>query len=188
MAQLQRLGVLARMFCKKLFFVVVLTLWLLVLGFTYLHVRLVKLRYQNCAAELHVSHESAASHAYRSFLSNEKSNPYCFITSWLILNPKRLETVISESYKTFLFVFQVNNSNKKEWNGMMGELLGGLADMIVAPLTINNERAQYIEFSKPFKYQGLTILVKKVGCPISPQIEMNLERNNTHLLPTFILL
>uniref|UniRef100_A0A8D3CHS7 Glutamate receptor n=1 Tax=Scophthalmus maximus TaxID=52904 RepID=A0A8D3CHS7_SCOMX len=49
----------------------------------------------------------------------------------------------------------------KEWNGMMGELLGGLADMIVAPLTINNERAQYIEFSKPFKYQGLTILVKK---------------------------
>lgn len=58
---------------------------------------------------------------------------------------------------------QVNNSNKKEWNGMMGELLSGQADMIVAPLTINNERAQYIEFSKPFKYQGLTILVKKVG-------------------------
>lgn len=45
---------------------------------------------------------------------------------------------------------------------MMGELLSGQADMIVAPLTINNERAQYIEFSKPFKYQGLTILVKKV--------------------------
>lgn len=67
---------------------------------------------------------------------------------------------------------QVNNSNKKEWNGMMGELLGGLADMIVAPLTINNERAQYIEFSKPFKYQGLTILVKKVHLlPPSPRVE-----------------
>lgn len=65
---------------------------------------------------------------------------------------------------------QVNNSNKKEWNGMMGELLGGLADMIVAPLTINNERAQYIEFSKPFKYQGLTILVKKVCPRIPPKI------------------
>lgn len=61
-----------------------------------------------------------------------------------------------------LALWQVNNSNKKEWNGMMGELLSGQADMIVAPLTINNERAQYIEFSKPFKYQGLTILVKKV--------------------------
>lgn len=64
---------------------------------------------------------------------------------------------------TGCIALQVNNSNKKEWNGMMGELLSGQADMIVAPLTINNERAQYIEFSKPFKYQGLTILVKKVG-------------------------
>lgn len=63
---------------------------------------------------------------------------------------------------------------------MMGELLSGQADMIVAPLTINNERAQYIEFSKPFKYQGLTILVKKVWAgwdilsnrevPLAPQL------------------
>lgn len=37
------------------------------------------------------------------------------------------------------------------------------ADMIVAPLTINPERAEFIEFSKPFKYQGITILEKKVG-------------------------
>ena len=36
------------------------------------------------------------------------------------------------------------------------------ADLIVAPLTINPERAEHIDFSKPFKYQGLTILVKKV--------------------------
>uniref|UniRef100_A0A3B4WZB6 Glutamate ionotropic receptor NMDA type subunit 1 n=1 Tax=Seriola lalandi dorsalis TaxID=1841481 RepID=A0A3B4WZB6_SERLL len=67
---------------------------------------------------------------------------------------------------------RVNNSNKKEWNGMMGELLGGLADMIVAPLTINNERAQYIEFSKPFKYQGLTILVKKVNSPWKQNVSL----------------
>ena len=38
--------------------------------------------------------------------------------------------------------------------------------MIVAPLTINPERAQVIEFSKPFKYQGITILEKKVGLSI----------------------
>lgn len=36
------------------------------------------------------------------------------------------------------------------------------ADMILAPLTINPERAEFIEFSKPFKYQGITILEKKV--------------------------
>jgi len=45
---------------------------------------------------------------------------------------------------------------------MMGELVSGKADMIVAPLTISPDRAEIIDFSKPFKYQGLTILVKKV--------------------------
>ena len=45
---------------------------------------------------------------------------------------------------------------------MVGELVNGKADLIVAPLTINPERAEHIDFSKPFKYQGLTILVKKV--------------------------
>ncbi|XP_070556679.1 glutamate receptor ionotropic, NMDA 1-like isoform X2 [Ptychodera flava] len=54
-----------------------------------------------------------------------------------------------------------SGNTKKSWNGMVGELVDGVADMIVAPLTINNERAQYIDFSVPFKYQGLTILVKK---------------------------
>ncbi|XP_022901421.1 glutamate [NMDA] receptor subunit 1 [Onthophagus taurus] len=54
-----------------------------------------------------------------------------------------------------------NNSTKKEWSGLIGELVSERADMIVAPLTINPERAEYIEFSKPFKYQGITILEKK---------------------------
>lgn len=51
---------------------------------------------------------------------------------------------------------------KKEWTGLIGEIVNERADMIVAPLTINPERAEFIEFSKPFKYQGITILEKKV--------------------------
>lgn len=46
---------------------------------------------------------------------------------------------------------------------MVGELLDGSADLIVGPLTINPERAESIAFSKPFKYQGFTVLVKKVS-------------------------
>lgn len=57
---------------------------------------------------------------------------------------------------------QKNGTGKKEWNGLIGELVYDRADMIVAPLTINPERAQVIDFSKPFKYQGITILEKKV--------------------------
>jgi ionotropic glutamate receptor NMDA 1 len=45
---------------------------------------------------------------------------------------------------------------------MIGEVLAEKADLIVASMTISNERANVIDFSKPFKYQGLTILVKKV--------------------------
>ncbi|XP_022111987.1 glutamate receptor ionotropic, NMDA 1-like [Acanthaster planci] len=55
----------------------------------------------------------------------------------------------------------VNGTERKRWTGMIGELVDDKADMIMAPLTINNERARYIDFSKPYKYQGLTILVKK---------------------------
>uniref|UniRef100_Q0VIP5 Glutamate [NMDA] receptor subunit 1 n=1 Tax=Lymnaea stagnalis TaxID=6523 RepID=Q0VIP5_LYMST len=54
-----------------------------------------------------------------------------------------------------------NVSDKKFWNGMMGELMRQEADLIVAPLTINPERANDIDFTKPFKYQGLNILVRK---------------------------
>ena len=50
---------------------------------------------------------------------------------------------------------------KKEWSGLIGEIVSERADLIVAPLTINPERAEFIEFSKPFKYQGITILEKK---------------------------
>ena len=55
-----------------------------------------------------------------------------------------------------------NRTEKQEWNGLIGELVKEHADMIVAPLTINPQRAQVMEFSKPFKYQGITILQKRV--------------------------
>ena len=44
----------------------------------------------------------------------------------------------------------------------MGEVLSDRADLILAPFTITPERASYVDFTKPFKYQGITILVKRV--------------------------
>jgi len=52
---------------------------------------------------------------------------------------------------------------KTGWNGLMSELLSDKADLILAPFTINPERAAVADFTKPFKYQGITILVKRVG-------------------------
>ena len=43
--------------------------------------------------------------------------------------------------------------------------------MIVAPLTINQERSKVIDFSKPYKYQGLAILIKRVSIKHTPFIQ-----------------
>lgn len=64
---------------------------------------------------------------------------------------------------------------------MIGDLKNNQADMIVAPLTINPERAETIDFSKPFKYQGLTILVKKVNCYYSLLVNIIVHLLNTSM-------
>lgn len=53
-------------------------------------------------------------------------------------------------------------NGSKVWNGLVGELVSAKADMVVAPLTINPDRAKVIDFSKPFKYQGIAMLQKKM--------------------------
>ncbi|CAG5119893.1 unnamed protein product [Candidula unifasciata] len=51
----------------------------------------------------------------------------------------------------------INNT----WNGIMGELISGEADLAVAPLTITAERERYVDFSKHFMDLGVTIMIKK---------------------------
>ncbi|KAH9398639.1 Glutamate receptor ionotropic, NMDA 1 [Tyrophagus putrescentiae] len=51
--------------------------------------------------------------------------------------------------------------NPRRWTGLVGELVYKHVDMVVAPLTANPERSQVISFSKPFKYEGITILQKR---------------------------
>ncbi|KAH9380360.1 hypothetical protein HPB48_014527 [Haemaphysalis longicornis] len=47
------------------------------------------------------------------------------------------------------------------WTNITDDLVRGVSDMIIAPLTITPERSMEIDFTKPFKYQGITILAKK---------------------------
>ena len=57
---------------------------------------------------------------------------------------------------------ELTSNGTKRWNGLVGELVYKKADMIIAPLTINPERSKVIEFSKPFKYQGIAMLQKRI--------------------------
>ncbi|CAG5127476.1 unnamed protein product [Candidula unifasciata] len=47
-----------------------------------------------------------------------------------------------------------------EWNGMLGELLSGNATMSVAPLSINAQREEAVDFTKPFKTRYISVLMR----------------------------
>ncbi|CAI2353310.1 unnamed protein product [Caenorhabditis sp. 36 PRJEB53466] len=46
------------------------------------------------------------------------------------------------------------------WDGMIGEILRGEAEMAVAPLTVNYRRSEAVDFTKPFLSLGISILYK----------------------------
>ncbi|CAI4225801.1 unnamed protein product [Auanema sp. JU1783] len=46
------------------------------------------------------------------------------------------------------------------WDGMIGEILRGEAEMAVAPLTVNFRRSEVVDFTKPFLSLGISILYK----------------------------
>nr|XP_020449302.1 glutamate receptor 1 isoform X1 [Monopterus albus] len=57
--------------------------------------------------------------------------------------------------------YGARDPDNKMWNGMVGELVYGKADVAVAPLTITLVREEVIDFSKPFMSLGISIMIKK---------------------------
>ncbi|KHN72930.1 Glutamate receptor 1 [Toxocara canis] len=47
------------------------------------------------------------------------------------------------------------------WDGLIGALLSGDADVCVASLTINQDRERVVDFSKPYMTTGISIMIKK---------------------------
>ncbi|XP_078533113.1 glutamate receptor 2 isoform X4 [Lissotriton helveticus] len=57
--------------------------------------------------------------------------------------------------------YGARDQETKIWNGMVGELVYGKADIAIAPLTITLVREEVIDFSKPFMSLGISIMIKK---------------------------
>lgn len=47
------------------------------------------------------------------------------------------------------------------WNGMIGEVISGVADMAITDLTITSKREEAVDFTLPFMNTGISILFKK---------------------------
>ncbi|XP_023670807.1 glutamate receptor ionotropic, NMDA 2A-like isoform X1 [Paramormyrops kingsleyae] len=54
------------------------------------------------------------------------------------------------------------------WNGMVGEVVYKKAVMAVGSLTINEERAEVIDFSVPFVETGISVMVSRSNGTVSP--------------------
>ncbi|VDN02209.1 unnamed protein product [Thelazia callipaeda] len=64
-----------------------------------------------------------------------------------------------------IFIAEGNKYGQRQddgsWDGMIGYLLNEMADVAVAPLTINQARERVVDFSKPFMTTGISIMIKK---------------------------
>lgn len=58
---------------------------------------------------------------------------------------------------------QASSMQGMKWSGLIGELVSKRADMAFAPLTITPSRAQVVDFSKPFKFHGFSILLRRAS-------------------------
>lgn len=67
-----------------------------------------------------------------------------------------LYQVADNSYGSYDWV-----NETRLWNGLVADVVNRKADMVVAPLTVNPQRAHVIDFSKPFKYQGIAMIQKR---------------------------
>uniref|UniRef100_A0A3Q3KMN4 Glutamate receptor n=1 Tax=Mastacembelus armatus TaxID=205130 RepID=A0A3Q3KMN4_9TELE len=95
---------------------------------------------------------------HEQFVGNDRYEGYCAELASEIAKhvgfSYRLELVADGKYGA-------KDPDTKMWNGMVGELVYGKADMAVAPLTITLVREQVIDFTKPFMSLGISIMIKK---------------------------
>ncbi|XP_028838199.1 glutamate receptor 1b isoform X1 [Denticeps clupeoides] len=95
---------------------------------------------------------------HEKLVGNDKYEGYCVELAAEIAKhvgySYRLEIVGDGKYGA-------RDSETKMWNGMVGELVYGKADVAVAPLTITLVREEVIDFSKPFMSLGISIMIKK---------------------------
>jgi len=86
-----------------------------------------------------------------------------------------LVDMMKELSKMLGFTFNIHDNPDKRygqniggtWNGMIGEVISGEADIALADMTITSTREEAIDFTHPFLYVGLGVLGFKGTAPKS---------------------
>ncbi|KAI8508399.1 Glutamate receptor 2, partial [Branchiostoma belcheri] len=77
---------------------------------------------------------------------------------------EKIAAIVNFTYKIHIVAdgkYGSENETTGKWNGMVGELIEGKADLAIAPLTITLVRERVIDFSKPYMSTGISIMIKK---------------------------
>ncbi|KAF5287636.1 hypothetical protein FQA39_LY15839 [Lamprigera yunnana] len=76
-----------------------------------------------------------------------------------------IELIARELNFTYVFTITESNGNYDEssgmWNGVVGDVINGVAQLGICDLTITHQRRQVVDFSNPFMTLGISILYKK---------------------------
>ncbi|RCN29927.1 hypothetical protein ANCCAN_24306 [Ancylostoma caninum] len=95
--------------------------------------------------------------ANHELMGNDKYEGYCIDLLKKIARLSKFNYTIHEVKDK---AYGIREENGK-WNGMVGELINGEADLAVASLTISYSRSEVIDFTVPYMHLGISILFKK---------------------------
>jgi hypothetical protein len=77
---------------------------------------------------------------------------------------KKIQHTLKFKFELYLVSDNKNGNYEKdkgEWNGLIGEILKGNADLAIADLTITYDRKKVVDFTNPFMNLGIGILYVK---------------------------
>jgi hypothetical protein len=94
---------------------------------------------------------------------DQNSDSHPLYTGYAIDVLNELSKILGFNYDLHVVAdgaYGIRNSTG-HWNGMIGELVNGKADLALADLTITSERESVVDFTMPFMDTGIAILGKK---------------------------
>ncbi|XP_055345947.1 glutamate receptor ionotropic, kainate 3-like isoform X2 [Paramacrobiotus metropolitanus] len=91
-------------------------------------------------------------------IGNDKYEGYAVDLMNIIMQRLELNYTLEDKGKLGHGVYD-NTTNS--WTGLIGELVNRRADVVVGGITINHERENVVDFTKPFMHLGISILYKK---------------------------
>ena len=89
---------------------------------------------------------------------NDRYEGYVMDLAQELANELKFKFEVHISYKNY---YGKKDEVTGEWDGMMGEVIRGDADVAIADLAVNSERERDVDFTLPFMSTGISILYKK---------------------------